>query len=206
MAGSKIVTCKTCGKEIAKSAKVCPHCGAKQGGGKLPIIIGVLAVLLILVVVGGGGSKDKDESGTSTESTTQSSQATEEKTQATTQEQPSSGSDYTVTIDGASIGTDYAGAPCIIVNYTFTNVSNDEPISFLWAVSDGVYQNGVECESAILSDATDKYSNDIKKGVSIGVTRAYKLNDTTTDVEVTVLDKQFFGDDIVLAERTFSIA
>ena len=30
----KMKNCKACGQEIAKSAKVCPHCGAKQKGKK----------------------------------------------------------------------------------------------------------------------------------------------------------------------------
>ena len=29
----KTVTCKVCGKEIAKSAKTCPDCGAKSETG-----------------------------------------------------------------------------------------------------------------------------------------------------------------------------
>ena len=30
MAAKKTINCKSCGAEIAKSAKVCPHCGAKM--------------------------------------------------------------------------------------------------------------------------------------------------------------------------------
>lgn len=38
-------TCKACGKEIAKSAKVCPNCGKKNG---LP---GIVKLLIIVVIV-----------------------------------------------------------------------------------------------------------------------------------------------------------
>lgn len=48
----KLVTCKVCGKEIAKSAKVCPHCGAKLKKGH-PIIGGILIVLGLSLVVSG---------------------------------------------------------------------------------------------------------------------------------------------------------
>lgn len=33
-----MVKCKTCGQEISKSAKICPHCGVKQ---KKHIVLGV---------------------------------------------------------------------------------------------------------------------------------------------------------------------
>ena len=54
----KIVQCKTCGSEVAKSAKICPHCGAKRkkGGIVLPVIV----VLLILVIVGSTGGDGDD--------------------------------------------------------------------------------------------------------------------------------------------------
>lgn len=43
---AKMVTCKTCGKQIAKTAKVCPHCGAKQHQVVLSI-----CVLIVVVTV-----------------------------------------------------------------------------------------------------------------------------------------------------------
>lgn len=53
----KIVQCKTCGQEVAKSAKTCPHCGAKnkKGGIVLPIVV----VLLILGIVGSTGDSEE---------------------------------------------------------------------------------------------------------------------------------------------------
>lgn len=44
---TNLTTCKSCGKEVAKSAKNCPHCGAKL---KMSI---VLKMLIALVVIGG---------------------------------------------------------------------------------------------------------------------------------------------------------
>lgn len=40
---AKLVKCKTCGADVAKSAKVCPQCGAKQ---KKHTIFGVLLVII----------------------------------------------------------------------------------------------------------------------------------------------------------------
>jgi hypothetical protein len=55
---AKIVKCKTCGAEIAKSAKVCPKCGAKQ---KKHIVLGVILVIFGILLISaaiGGGSDD----------------------------------------------------------------------------------------------------------------------------------------------------
>lgn len=57
----KMTTCKTCGEEIAKSAKTCPKCGAKQKR-KHPIL-GALVILLgigmIVAALGGGDEPSK---------------------------------------------------------------------------------------------------------------------------------------------------
>lgn len=55
---SKMVRCKTCGTEIAKSAKVCPRCGAKQ---KKHVVLGVILVVFGILLISaaiGGGSDD----------------------------------------------------------------------------------------------------------------------------------------------------
>lgn len=50
----KLIKCKTCGADIAKSAKACPHCGASQKKN-VPLGIFLLIVGLALVVAGFGG-------------------------------------------------------------------------------------------------------------------------------------------------------
>lgn len=60
---SKTQQCKTCGAEIAKSAKMCPNCGGKV---KKPFYTRVWFIVLIVLVVigavaGSGGSKEKKE-------------------------------------------------------------------------------------------------------------------------------------------------
>lgn len=58
----KLIKCKACGKEIAKSAKVCPGCGKKN---KRPFwqtfVIIVVAVIVIAVIANiAGGSNDSE--------------------------------------------------------------------------------------------------------------------------------------------------
>lgn len=55
----KMTKCKTCGADIAKSAKVCPTCGAKQ---KKPVVLIVIAVFIAIGIIGaalGGNSPEK---------------------------------------------------------------------------------------------------------------------------------------------------
>ena len=70
MAKSKLTTCKTCGAEIAKDAKVCPKCGAKNKKkfGALRIILGVFIVLMGIGMLGGalGGGSESSDGGSST--------------------------------------------------------------------------------------------------------------------------------------------
>lgn len=50
----KMKICKACGKEVAKSAKKCPHCGARLGMAtwlKVLIILVILGIVGIVIVV-----------------------------------------------------------------------------------------------------------------------------------------------------------
>lgn len=58
---AKLTTCKACGKEIAKSAKSCPHCGAKnkKTHGCLAVILLVFGFMMIGVAFGGNDEPTK---------------------------------------------------------------------------------------------------------------------------------------------------
>lgn len=74
----KMVKCKTCGEEIAKSAKVCPKCGAKQKKHTvLGIILVILGVLLIAAAIGGGGKEEPKKVEDSSEPKSQDAQKSE---------------------------------------------------------------------------------------------------------------------------------
>ena len=64
MKKSKLINCKSCNAEIVASAKVCPHCGAKNKKPiyKRPWFI-VLILLIVIVVFVGGGSDEPVQSG-----------------------------------------------------------------------------------------------------------------------------------------------
>ena len=113
-------------------------------------------------------------------------------------------SDYAVTIDGSTVTTDYEGNPALVVNYTWTN-NSDEATSFAVAFDETCFQNGVEREMAIVSDVdTSNYMNEVQPGSTAEVTLCYELEDES---EVTVEVRELFSlDDTVLAEKTFDPA
>lgn len=55
---SKLIVCKACGHEIAKSAKACPYCGARNKK-KHPILLGLLVLLVLIGIFGSTGDSDE---------------------------------------------------------------------------------------------------------------------------------------------------
>lgn len=124
--------------------------------------------------------------------------------QATQQEEKPVESDYAVSIDGCTVTTDYQGAPAVVIDYTFTN-NSDEDKAFAWACSPKAFQNGVQLETAIVSeDLGNGYTAEVKPGATTQARVAYALSDQSdVTVEVTELISL---DDAVLAEATFAVA
>ena len=56
---AKIIKCKTCGAEIASSAKSCPGCGAKN---KKPFYTKIWFWVLIILIVGSAGASSDSSS------------------------------------------------------------------------------------------------------------------------------------------------
>lgn len=59
MSNNKMTTCKTCGKEMAKAAKVCPNCGAKNKKPFFtkPWFIAIVVIFIIGAIASGGKSR-----------------------------------------------------------------------------------------------------------------------------------------------------
>ena len=115
--------------------------------------------------------------------------------------------DYDVVIESARFATDYEGKPIIIVKYKFTN-NGDDDACFSWSLDAAAYQDGVGLNECYFADDSANYSMDnqtkeIKKGATLSVEVAYKLNDTTTDVEVEVSELISWNDKKVT--KTFSV-
>ena len=54
--------CKVCGRPVAKTAASCPHCGARQKAGIIPIA--AAAVVALILVIAAFGSKKTSSAGT----------------------------------------------------------------------------------------------------------------------------------------------
>ena len=71
----KMHECKTCKQQIARNAKVCPNCGAKNKKAN-PILIGILCVIALIVIFSSTSNNEPTKVGdnnTQTNSTTVSS-------------------------------------------------------------------------------------------------------------------------------------
>lgn len=112
-------------------------------------------------------------------------------------------SDYAVTIDGATLGTDYQGNPAVIVTYTWTN-NSDKATSFAVALHAKCFQDGVQCDTAIVTGTDSNYMTEVKPGVSSTVQLAYEVSGTS-DVTIEVTELISLSNE-VLAEKTFSLA
>lgn len=118
--------------------------------------------------------------------------------------EPEEAPEYAVTIDACTTTTDYEGAPAIIVDYTFTN-NSDEAVAFAFACSPKAFQNGVQLEMAVVTeDLGNGYTAEIKPGATTPARIAYSITDQS-DVTVEV-EKLISLDDTPLAEKTFSLA
>lgn len=75
----KMTTCRTCGETIAKSANICPKCGAKQKKRHpiLGIILAVFGIGLIGAAINGGGNEPEKVGDVDTPKQTQEEQKNE---------------------------------------------------------------------------------------------------------------------------------
>lgn len=74
---SKLIFCKSCGKEIAKSAKACPHCGAKPKPGCLRIALAVFLIFIGIGLIGSALSGNDEPTKVPTESNAPAVETTE---------------------------------------------------------------------------------------------------------------------------------
>lgn len=111
-------------------------------------------------------------------------------------------SDYAVTIDGSSQAKDYEGKPALVVDYTFTN-NSDKATSFIVAIGAKAFQQGVELEMAMLTDAGAYDAalglKEIKPGATTKVQTAYVLADES-EVTIEVEESFSFSDDLIATQ------
>ena len=116
--------------------------------------------------------------------------------------------DYDICFTGYSLTKDYEGNDAIIISYDYTN-NSEETTSAMFALYIRVFQDGIECERAILMDAPESYNAEnemkgIKPGATLNCQCAYVLSNTTSPIELEAKESISFNDDMVTC--TYNIA
>lgn len=113
-------------------------------------------------------------------------------------------SDLGVTIGGASFSEDYEGTPVIVVDFEFTNGS-DETTNFMMSTNPQAFQGGIELDSYAYVEDLDSGASmtDLKPGASLSVQVPFTLRDeSTVTVEV---GEMFSLDGGLLDTQTFDV-
>ena len=63
-------TCKDCGTEVSKSAKVCPKCGKKLKHTTLRVVLGILIIIIGIGALASGGENSVQTSTSTTQQQT----------------------------------------------------------------------------------------------------------------------------------------
>lgn len=108
--------------------------------------------------------------------------------------------DYSVDIKDSTLTKDYSGKPSIVITYTFTN-NGEEAVSAMFALRDTAYQNGIQLESAIISDSAiynaQNKMKDIKTGGTLDVQAAFLLDSETAPVELEISELISLSDEML---------
>ncbi|MCA0251248.1 MAG: DUF5067 domain-containing protein [Actinobacteria bacterium] len=170
-------------------------------------VLGAVIALLLLTSCGAPtGATTAEAPSEPAAAATDAPDATPEEEPAT-EEEPSAESEYAVAIDGHSLTKDHDGKPVLVVDFTFTNNSEDAA-SFMFALRAKAFQDGIELEDAILI-GNKKYDSantmkEIKPGKSLKVQQAFSLDNKKDDVEIEVTKLLSF-DDALLATKTITL-
>jgi hypothetical protein len=174
----------------------------------LSFILVICLLLSFAVFALGSGSDETKDQGTGSIETKNNEETKGQSAETKPKEDPTVLGNYRVEIKSCRLAQDYSGKDVVIVLYSFTNVKNDEPASFSFAIKDSVYQDGVGLNGAYVLSESANYSADnqtkeIKKGASIDVEVAYELNDSSTDIEVEV--EELFGFSNKTLKKVFTL-
>ena len=115
---------------------------------------------------------------------------------------------YAVKFTGYTLAKDYQGQDTVIISFDFTN-NNEDATSAMVALNIDAYQDGIELESAILTDAPEGYDSEsemknIKQGATLNCQKAFVLSNTSSPVEVEAEELFSFSSDKVVC--TYAIA
>ena len=181
-------------------------------------MIASLLAIAMLAAMGGCSAAETGSSATESSSSSAEQSNVEESSEAESSAEESSeenaetsaeesseaavDSDFAVEIISTSLSKDYEGADVLVVEYNFTN-NSDEAASFMFSCEDKAFQNGVECDSSVIGcDEIDSQQemNDIQPGTTYTLKIGYHLQDATTPVDIQVKSLDFLNEEILLEQ------
>ncbi|MFR6313197.1 MAG: DUF5067 domain-containing protein [Ruminococcus sp.] len=164
-------------------------------------IAGLLAVSMMAAMAGCAETTDSSSSHAEETSAAESSAAEETEAEDIT-EAAAEETEFQVELLGTSVSQDYEGKPVLVVEYNFTN-NSDEAQSFIFACQDKVFQNGIECDDTVIGcDDIDSQQqmNEIQPGTTYALKIGYHLQDTTSPVDIEVTSLDFINEDTLLKQ------
>lgn len=156
-----MTTCKVCGAEIAKSAKVCPKCGAKN---KKPVYkrvwFWILIVLIVIIIAAVAGSGDGDSDSSSGGKQTETKQSAKRNYKSVTASELQKALD-----DNAASASDQYKGKYLAVTGPFNVIDSDGEYM---TISIGEYEmTDIQC--SFQNEAQRKKAKSLHKGQTITV-------------------------------------
>jgi hypothetical protein len=194
MTNYKLGNCNTCGKEIAKGVKKCPHCGKDQrsffGRHKILSVIGVLILFGIIGSALGGGEEGSTEDNTAAPASTP---VKEEKVYKVGEAVPTDKVEFTVTKfeEKGQVGNEFInkevseGGTFIAIQYKIKNTSKKPVGMFDYPAVSLVDEEGTEFDADI--DASSNYAietnvdnakiaSDLNPGITVTDTKVFEVS------------------------------
>lgn len=195
MTDNKLTACKTCGKEIAKGVKKCPHCGKDQrsffGRHKILSFVGALIVIGIIGSALGGGNEEAATSGGT--AAPAAVPANEEKVYKAGEPVQADNVEITVTKfeEKDEVGNEYInkkvseGGTFVAIQYKIKNISKKPVGMFDYPSVSLVDEEGTEYEADI--DASSNYAvetnvdnakiaSDLNPGITVIDTKVFEVS------------------------------
>lgn len=142
-------------------------------------VIGVIVAVVIVALISGFVAFSSKGSGDSKDNTNKKQSAESQEKKDDDGIIDFDGTGYNVKYLKHETGTDYEGKSCLYYYYTFTNTGEENTSA---AASSYVqcFQNGTQCETAILAEdnsSVNNYMMDVQPGNSIEVCQVFSLSD-----------------------------
>ena len=206
----KLIRCKTCGAQIAKSAKHCPNCGAKRPivGKVIGIILGVLLIIGVAAAIGGGNDNPQKVGENTPPSDTGST--TQTKDEVFSVGDQVSLNDIIVTLvnvsenSGGNYMTPSDGKVYVVCEFEIENNSDRDIavssiLSFEAYIDD--YATGMNL-SAMLSTDKPQLDGTVAAGKKMNGVIGYEADPGWSDIEIRFTPNFWSGKEIIFTAST----